>query len=107
MVTYHSTQTYFLDRFGVKTAAYLEPKPGIPPTASHIMEVIETVKSEKVRLILVENYFDPVVTRRILQEAPWVEVRAVPVLVGGSPEIKSLDDLYEALVSALEGKKHE
>ncbi|HEX4926178.1 MAG TPA: metal ABC transporter substrate-binding protein, partial [Bdellovibrionales bacterium] len=58
VVTYHKTLTYFLDRFKLEAVTTLEPKPGIPPTASHILNVMKTMKDSGIKLILVENYFD-------------------------------------------------
>ena len=37
---------------------YVEPKPGIPPSPSHTLELINTMKRDNVKLILVEPYFD-------------------------------------------------
>jgi zinc/manganese transport system substrate-binding protein len=104
IVTYHKTLTYFFDRFKLKNPAMLEPKPGIPPTTGHILDVIATIKKDKVPLIMVENYFDPTVTNRIKEAVPSVRVAVVPVSVEGTSDIKTLDDLYEKLVSTVEGK---
>lgn len=103
-VTYHKTLTYFLDRFKIQNPAILEPKPGVPPTSGHILEVIQLIREQKIPLILVENFFDPTVTQRIKQEVPGIRSQTVPVSVEGAPEIKTLVDLYEALVKAIEGK---
>jgi zinc/manganese transport system substrate-binding protein len=104
VVTYHKTLTYFLDRFGLRGAAVLEPKPGIPPTAPHIVEVIELVKREHVPLILVENYFDPAPAQRVARDAPGTRVAIVPVAVDGAPGTGTTEALIEALVQAIEGK---
>ncbi len=104
VITYHKTLTYFLTRFSLETPAILEPKPGIPPTSGHIIEVIGLIKTQKIPLILVENYFDPTVTTKIKQEAPLVRTVTVPVAVDGAPGITKLDDLYETLVKSIEGK---
>lgn len=104
VVTYHKTLTYFLERFGLKNPAILEPKPGIPPTSGHIIEVIQLIRELKVPLILVENFFDPTVTVKIRQAVPSVRSETVPVSVGGAAGIKSLDDLYENLVRVIEGR---
>lgn len=104
IVTYHKTLTYFFDRFHLQNPAILEPKPGIPPTSGHIIEVIELIKAQKIPLVLVENYFDPSVTKRIKQDVPSVRTETVAVSVDGAPEVKSIDDLYESLVKAVEGK---
>lgn len=104
VITYHKTLTYFLDRFHLENPAILEPKPGIPPTSGHIIDVIQIIKTQKVPLILVENYFDPTVTTKIKQEISTVRSETVPVSVDGGPGIKNMDALYEALVKSVEGK---
>lgn len=104
VVTYHKTLTYFLDRFKLANPAILEPKPGIPPTSGHIIDVIKIIREQKIPLVLVENYFDPTVTTKIRQDVPGLRAVTVPVAVDGAPGIARLDDLYEALVKAIEGK---
>jgi zinc/manganese transport system substrate-binding protein len=105
IVTYHKTLTYFFDRFKIQNAAILEPKPGIPPTSGHILDVIGLIKAQKISVILVENYFDPAVTRKIMQEVPSVRSHTVPVAIEGDVGIKTLDDLYENLVATIEGSR--
>jgi zinc/manganese transport system substrate-binding protein len=104
IVTYHKTLTYFLDRFNIANPAILEPKPGIPPTSGHIIDVIKIIKEKKIPLVLVENYFDATVTTKIKQEVPGLRAVTIPVSVGGAPGVNSLDDLYETIVKAIEGK---
>lgn len=57
VVTYHNSWVYFAKRFGLVPVGYIEPKPGIPPSPSHLKELIEQMKREGVRLILMEPYF--------------------------------------------------
>ncbi len=102
VISYHKTLTYFFDRFKLDNVAILEPKPGIPPTSAHILSVINLIREQKVPLILVENYFDPTVTRKIIQEVPEVVAHTVPVAVEGEPQIKNLEDLYEDLIKSVE-----
>ena len=102
IITHHKTLSYFFDRFHIENPAILEPKPGIPPTTKHTLEVISLLKDRKVPLILIENFFDIAVAKRVAEEAPTVRILSVPVSVGGEPAVKSLDDLYEFLVSAIE-----
>jgi zinc/manganese transport system substrate-binding protein len=104
VVTYHKTLTYFLDRFRLENPGILEPKPGIPPTSGHIIEVIRLIKAQAIPLVMVENYFDPTVTQRIRQDVPTLRSVTVPVSVDGAPGVSTLDDLYETLVRAIEGK---
>lgn len=102
VVTYHKTLNYFLDRFGIKNPINLEPKPGIPPTAQHIMDVIRVVKEKNIKLVMIENFYDKSFADKIVSEVPKIKVDTIPVEVGGDPSIKTLDDLYEHLVSVIE-----
>ncbi len=104
IVTYHKTLTYFFDRFGLENPAILEPKPGIPPTSGHIIEVIQLMKQQKVPLVMVENFFDASVTKKITDEVPGSRAVSVAVAVGGAANVNTLDQLYEQLVKAVEGK---
>ena len=58
LVAYHNSWPYFAQRFGVKIDLFLEPKPGIPPTPTHLSEVIKQMKAEKIRVILVEPFLN-------------------------------------------------
>jgi zinc/manganese transport system substrate-binding protein len=104
IVTYHKTLTYFLDRFKLENPAILEPKPGIPPTSGHILNVIKIIRDQKIPLVLVENYFDATVTTKIRQDVPGLRATSVPVSVEGAPGVATIDDLYESLVKTIEGK---
>lgn len=55
----HNMWPYFARRFGLKIIAHMEPKPGIPPTTQHLTEVAQRMRSEQVRLILTNPYYDP------------------------------------------------
>jgi len=57
IVTYHQTWPNFAKRFGLVVIGYVEPKPGVPPSPSHISSLIETMKAEDVKIILQEPFF--------------------------------------------------
>ena len=56
VVEYHKNLSYFLQRFGLQQLATLEPKPGIPPTPSHLREVVARMKNAGCKVILIEHY---------------------------------------------------
>lgn len=58
IVTYHNSWPNFLKRYGLTAIGYVEPKPGVPPSPSHTFELINLMKQEKVKVILMEPYFD-------------------------------------------------
>ncbi len=101
VISYHKTLTYFYRDFGINNIDVLEPKPGIPPTASHILKIISKVKGMKINRIVVENYFDNAVARRVVREVKGVSVHTVPVAVNGEKGIDSLFKLYDHLVAKL------
>ncbi|MEZ4743320.1 MAG: metal ABC transporter substrate-binding protein [Bdellovibrionota bacterium] len=102
VVSYHKTFNYFFDRFSLKNPAILEPLPGVPPTAAHIVSVINKIVKNGVRLILVENYFDESVAKRVARDVKGIRVESVPVSVGGREDIQSIDDLFENIVKSFE-----
>lgn len=104
VVTYHKTLTYFLGRFGITGAAQLEPRPGIPPTANHLMEVIKVMKEKKINLVLIENFFDSSISSKIKESLPGARVVLVPVAVDGARGMNSTEDVIENLVKVIENK---
>ena len=81
----------------------LEPFPGVPPTANHVLKVIDA-SQQGVKKILVENYFSDSVARKVASQIPHITVESIPVAVAGSSHVKNIDDLYEELVSKIEAK---
>src|SRR5262245_24222078 len=58
VATYHRSFTNFADRFGLDVMGYVEPRPGIPPSPQHTLDLINEMKQQNVKLVLVEPYFD-------------------------------------------------
>src|SRR6202040_3099971 len=58
VVTYHRSFPNFAKHFGLNVIGYVEPRPGIPPTPSHTLEIIQLMKRENCKVVLVEPYFD-------------------------------------------------
>src|SRR5258707_3399472 len=58
VVTYHRSWPNFAKHFGLDVVAYVEPRPGIPPTPSHTLDLINLMKRENVKVMLIEPYFD-------------------------------------------------
>jgi len=58
IVSYHNSLPNFARHFGLNVIGYVEPRPGIPPTPSHTIELIGLMKRENCKIIMVEPYFD-------------------------------------------------
>jgi len=82
VLTQHNSFTYFLDYAELVCAGYLEPKPGIPPPPSHLAELVGVVKTQGVKSILVENFYD-LRSAEIVSKHSGAKVVEVPGDVGG------------------------
>jgi zinc/manganese transport system substrate-binding protein len=67
VVTYHQNWTYFTRLFGLNVAGDVEPKPGIPPSAKHVHDLIEEMKAKKVRVVMAPSYYSPDESKAIAQ----------------------------------------
>ena len=59
IVSYHKNWIYFVDLFGLHIVDYVEAKPGIPPSARHVHELINEMKQQNVKVLVAASYFDP------------------------------------------------
>jgi zinc/manganese transport system substrate-binding protein len=100
VITYHRSWPNFCDRFGLNVVDYIEPRPGIPPTPSHTLEVINTMKRENIKLILVEPYFDLRTPNSIAQNTGG-EVAQIMPSVGGVKEITNYFQLFDYDINLL------
>jgi len=100
IVTYHRSWPNFMERFGLNVIGYVEPKPGIPPTTSHTIELIDEMKKQGVKLIVVEPYFDSKTPIAISKQVGG-EVLVLAPSVGGSKEATDYVKLFDYDVSTI------
>lgn len=102
VITYHKTLNYFFHDFGVVVVDYLEPKPGIPPSASHILQLMKKIDSQKIKLVLIENYYADEVSKKLKEKFPDLVVEKIAIEVNGDKETTDIFKLYEKILSVLE-----
>jgi zinc/manganese transport system substrate-binding protein len=100
VITYHRSWANFADAFGLDVVGYVEPKPGIPPTPQHTLDVINAMKAQNVKLILVEPYFDLKTPNSIADKA-GARVVVLPPSVGGVPSASDYFKLFDTDVGLL------
>ena len=100
VVAYHDSWPYFAHRFGVNIDIFLEPKPGIPPSPSHLVEVIAQMKAKNVKAIIVEPYHDRKIAEKAAS-ATGAKVVDFSQFPGGIPETESYVKLIDKLVASL------
>ena len=100
MVTYHRSFPNFAERFGLDIIGYVEPRPGIPPTPQHTLDLINEMKRRGVKLVLVEPYFDLKTPTAIGRET-GAQVLVMPPSVGGTKEVTDYIKLFDYDISLL------
>lgn len=109
IVSYHDSWLYFAARFDLKIEIFLEPKPGIPPTPSHLAEVITRMKHDQTHVIIVDPYLNRKTAETVARNtgATVVDVTQFPGGVKGTEGgyVQMIDYLVNSLAAALNGKK--
>jgi zinc/manganese transport system substrate-binding protein len=104
VVTYHRSYPNFVDRFGLEVVGYVEPRPGIPPSPGHTLDLIQEMKRQNIKVILMEPYFDQKTPNSIASQT-GAKVLVVPPSVGGEKTVTDYIKLFDydvnLLVSAL------
>jgi zinc/manganese transport system substrate-binding protein len=107
VITYHNSWPNFAKAFGIVIVNHVEPKPGIPPSPSHVQDLIQQIKQQKVPLLLMEPYFDVKLPQKIAHDG-GATLLIFPPTAGGIKEIKTYFDLFDydlkLLRDAIQGK---
>jgi ABC-type Zn uptake system ZnuABC Zn-binding protein ZnuA len=94
IVTYHRSWSNLADRFGLDVVGYVEPRPGIPPSPSHTLDLIQEMKRQGIKIILVEPYFDLKTPNSIARET-GATVLVLSPSVGGVKEATDFVALFD------------
>jgi zinc/manganese transport system substrate-binding protein len=100
VVTYHRSFPNFAERFGLEIVGYVEPRPGIPPTPQHTLDLINEMKRQKVKVVLVEPYFD-LKTPTAIGRDTGARVLVMPPSVGGVKETSDYFALFDYNINLL------
>jgi len=100
VVTYHRSFPNFAERFGLEIVGYVEPRPGIPPTPQHTLDLIAEMKRQNVKVMLIEPYFDLKTPTDIGRET-GARVLVMPPSVGGVKETSDYFALFDYNINLL------
>lgn len=100
VVTYHHSFNYFLTAFEIKLEDTIEPKPGVEPSASHIVSLLERMRRGGVRLVIAEPNRPSRVCERVAAETGATLLR-LPLMPGGVEGTEDYIAFIEHWVSAL------
>jgi zinc/manganese transport system substrate-binding protein len=100
VVQYHPDFVYLLARFGLVKAGAIEDRPGIPATPGHLARLIQDMRQERVKLVVVEPWNDVKLAERVAQEA-GAQVRVLAPSVGALKEASTYLDTVDYNVRTL------
>ncbi len=96
----HKSWVYLIDWLGMREIAPLEPKPGIAPSTSYLVDLLGKVKAEQPRMILVAAYEDDRGSKWMSEHASIPAV-TLPFTVGGAKDAETLTGLYDTTIQRL------
>ena len=92
IVAYHKNWIYFTEHFGLEVIGFVEPKPGIPPSAKHVHNLIEEIGADAIEVLLAANYFS---RQKVDAIAERTGIKAVRVPMG--PGVEGVADYFQLL----------
>ncbi|HMH75194.1 MAG TPA: metal ABC transporter substrate-binding protein [Candidatus Udaeobacter sp.] len=104
VVVYHAQWAYLLARFGLTQVGTVEERPGIPPAPGHVAKLIQLMKDEKVKVVIVEPWSDYKLAERVAQEAGGQVVllaTGVGAVKGAETYLDAVDYNVKTLAKAL------
>ena len=100
IVSYHKNWVYFTTLFGIEVVDYVETKPGIPPTARHVADLVQRIADEHIEVLLTANYFERSKPELIAERTGIIPV-IVPMSVGGEAGVETYSQLVDLWVTRL------
>jgi ABC-type Zn uptake system ZnuABC Zn-binding protein ZnuA len=100
VVQYHPVFVYLFTRFGLVKGGAIEDRPGIPATPGHLSRLIQEMKQERIKLVVVEPWNDVKLAERVAQEA-GAKVRVLAAAVGAVKEAQTYLDTVDYNVRTL------
>lgn len=100
LVTYHRDAVYLINWLGMDLTMTIEPKPGIPPSAGHLAELLSDLKAKPADLIVRMAYNEPKAPQW-LSERTGLPVVELPFTVGGTKQAKDLYGLFDDTIERL------
>jgi len=100
VVVIHKDQAYLVRWLGLQQVAAIEPKPGVPPSAGYLAELVTKLSASPPRMILRNAYNDPKAADWLSQRIN-VPVVTLPFSVGGTPDARDLFGLFDDTLKRL------
>ncbi len=104
IIAYHKNWAYFSDVFGLDIVGFIEPKPGIPPSAKHVQYMVNLIKEQDINMMLVASYFEKK-SPQMISEKTGIKAVYLPLFVNSELGINNnfelMDNWIEQVKSSL------
>jgi len=104
IIAYHKNWAYFSDVFGLDIVGFIEPKPGIPPSAKHVQYMVNLIKEQDINMMLVASYFEKK-SPQMISEKTGIKAVYLPLFVnielGINNNFELMDNWIEQVKSSL------
>jgi ABC-type Zn uptake system ZnuABC Zn-binding protein ZnuA len=101
VATYHRSWIYLLQRFQLRLAGELEPKPGVPPSPRHLHKLSETFKEQAVQIILQEPFYSSKAAELLASRLSGCKILVCPNSTGGGEGADSYFDMLDHVINRL------
>lgn len=93
IIAYHKNWAYFADVFGLEIAGFIEPKPGIPPSAKHVQYMVNLIKEQDIKVMLVASYFEKK-SPQMIEDRTGIKAVYLPLFVN---KVRGIDNNFELM----------
>ncbi|MFP4488396.1 MAG: metal ABC transporter substrate-binding protein [Bacteroidales bacterium] len=100
IIAYHKNWAYFSDIFGLEIAGFIEPKPGIPPSARHVQSMVNLIKEQDIKIMLVASYFEKK-SAQMIEDKTGIKAVYLPLFVNSDMGINNNFELMDYWISQI------
>lgn len=100
IIAYHKNWAYFSDIFGLQIAGFIEPKPGIPPSAKHVQYMVNLIKEQDIKIMLVASYFEKK-SPQMIEDRTGIRAVYLPLFVNSEMGIDNNFELMDYWISVI------
>lgn len=100
IIAYHKNWAYFSDLFGLEIAGFIEPKPGIPPSARHVQYMVNLIKEQDIKIMLVASYFEKK-SAQMIEDKTGIKAVYLPLFINSDMGINNNFELMDYWISQI------
>jgi ABC-type Zn uptake system ZnuABC Zn-binding protein ZnuA len=100
IVAYHNSWPYFARRFRLDVIGFIETKPGVPPSPSHLADIVRDMRARGVRIVVREPH-EPERDVAFVASRAGAQIVKLAASVGALPGADDYISLFDVNVAAL------